>query len=238
MVVVVLFGGLVVFSKKDQVNVNGIDINKIQAATAESGNIGDHVYGNAKSKVLFVEYGDFQCPYCGQAYPNIKSLTTKYKQQIAFVFRNFPIITAHPNAKAAAAAAEAASLQGKYWEMHDKLYETQNEWSNASAKDRTTIFISYAKGLGLDSAKFTADMSSEVVTQKINFDTSVAKKANVEGTPTFVVNGRTVTEYALDGKVVSKDTAGAGQIWGDVTAFDMYIIQPELKKYNIVLPNK
>ena len=125
-VVVVLFGGLIIWSQKDKLDVAKVNTSKIQPATVQSGNIADHVFGNKNAKVVLIEYGDYQCPGCGSVYPTVKTVTEKYKDNLAFVFRNFPLTNIHPNARAAAAAAETAGLMGKYWEMHDILYENQS----------------------------------------------------------------------------------------------------------------
>lgn len=192
---VAVLGGLIAFSRKDSVNVSDIDQAKQQTASAANGNIADHVFGKADSKVTLIEYGDFQCPYCGQAHPQVKSVTEAYKDKIAFVFRNYPLPTMHPNAKAAAAAVEAAGLQGKYWEMNNKIYETQNDWNNLSTDKRTDIFVSFAKAVGVkDAEKFKADMSSQDVNKKINFDLALGNKAQVTGTPSFYLNGTKVTD--------------------------------------------
>ena len=192
---VAVLGGLIAFSRKDSVNVSDIDQAKQQTASAANGNIADHVFGKADSKVTLIEYGDFQCPYCGQAHPQVKSVTEAYKDKIAFVFRNYPLPTMHPNAKAAAAAVEAAGLQGKYWEMNNKIYETQNDWNNLSTDKRTDIFVSFAKAVGVkDAEKFKADMSSQEVNKKINFDLALGNKAQVTGTPSFYLNGTKVTD--------------------------------------------
>src|SRR5690606_23482420 len=135
-VCVVLIGGLVYLSSKNKVDVSGIDAGAVQAASQDSGDIADHTFGKADSKVVLIEYGDFQCPGCEKAHRPVKEIKEKYKDEIVFVFRNFPLVTIHPNAKAAAAAAEAASLQGKYWQMHDKLYEGQASWQGLDAKAR------------------------------------------------------------------------------------------------------
>src|SRR6478672_343329 len=121
LICVVTLGGLVLLSKKDTVNVDKEDPTKAVSETASS--IGDHVYGNKAAKVVLIEYGDFQCPGCGGAFPQLKTIKETYKDQIAFIFRDFPLTTIHPNALAAATAAESAGLQGKFWEMHDMLYE-------------------------------------------------------------------------------------------------------------------
>ena len=204
-VCVVVLGGLIMLSRKDQPNVSNIDQTKIQTATTANGNIADHVYGLTKSKATLIEYGDFQCPYCGEAYPQVKSITTDYKAKITFVFRNYPLSSMHPNAKAAAAAAEAAGLQGKYWDMHDKLYTTQSDWDNLTTDKRTSAFVSYAKAVGVkDLNKFKTDMASDNVNQKINFDLALGNKFGVTGTPTFELNGKKVSD-AVAASVISGD---------------------------------
>jgi protein-disulfide isomerase len=205
-VCVVLFGGLVVYSGRDRVDVSGVDTNKIQAASESNGSIGDHVYGDKNAKVVLIEYGDFQCPGCKAAYPTLKSVKEKYEGQIAFVFRNFPLTNIHPNARAAAAAAEAAGKLGKYWEMHDILFENQDAWKGASNSERGTIFANYAGQIGLDKAAFTneLDEQSAGINKKINFDIALARKLNVTGTPSLFLNGEKVaddqygSEEALD----------------------------------------
>ncbi len=218
-VCIVTLGGLVVLSNKDRIDVSGVDASKIQQASKASGNIADHVFGKADSKVMFIEYGDFQCPGCGSAHPKIKAVTEKYKGQVAFVFRNFPLVTLHPNARAAAAAAEAAGLQGKYWEMHDKLYESQQSWNAASANDRVTIFAGYASSLGLDANKFKADMASDKVNQKISYDQAIGKKLDLTGTPSLFLNG----------KAIDTDT------WSDQQKLDDAFVA-EMKAKGIELP--
>ena len=191
---VVVLGGLIYISSSNRLDVSNIDPNSIQAASEKSGNIADHVFGKTDSKVVLIEYGDFQCPGCGGAHPTVKMLTEKYKDQIAFVFRNFPIASKHPNARAAAAAVEAAGLQGKYWEMHNQVFENQSSWQNLSSNERGAFFVEYAKGLQLDEAKFKADMESEAVGKKINFDQAIGKKAGAEATPTFLLNGKKLSD--------------------------------------------
>lgn len=194
-VCVIFLGGLVVISQKDRINVSEVNTTAVVKASSNNGNIADHVFGDKTSKVLLTEYGDFQCPYCGQAYPNVKTLTDKYQDKLAFVFRNNPMPTLHPNARAAAAAAEAAGLQGKYWEMHDKLYESQNSWNTASADKRTDLFVQYAKAIGVKNTdKFKLDMASKNVNRKIDFDLALGKKDKVAGTPSFFLNGKLVPE--------------------------------------------
>lgn len=218
---VLLLVGLVYISSKDKVNVSNVDANKVQAATTQSGNIADQVFGKKDSKVILVEYGDFQCPGCGKAHTTIKAVTEKYKDQVAFVFRNFPLTGIHPNAKAASAAAEAAGLQNKYWEMHNKLYENQSAWESLGASERSDFFADYAKDLELNVTTFKSDMASQKVNQKINFDLAIGKKIGVSSTPTLFLNG----------KAVDQDT------WSVQAKLDQ-MFADELKANNIPLPKE
>lgn len=195
---VVFLGGLIFLSSRNRINVDDVDANAVINASEKSGNIGDHVFGKADSKVILVEYGDFQCPGCGGAHPTIKELTEKYKDKMAFIFRNFPIASLHPNARAAAATAEAAGLQGKYWEMHNKLFENQFAWQDLSAGERDDFFIEYAREFKLDEEKFKNDFASSAVNQKINFDSAVGKKVGVSATPTFFLNGKKLDSEIRD----------------------------------------
>jgi protein-disulfide isomerase len=187
---VIFLGGLIFISSRNKVSVDDVNANTVLPASDKSGNIGDHVFGKADSQVILIEYGDFQCPGCGGAHPMVKKLTEKYKDKMAFIFRNFPLASLHPNARAAAATAESAGLQGKYWEMHNKLYEAQLNWKDLSANERDGFFAGYAKDLQLNEERFKTDYSSNAVNQKINFDSALGKKAGVTGTPTFYLNGK------------------------------------------------
>ncbi len=226
--VVVIFGGLILLARlsNPQIDVSGVNTNAIIAPSKANGNIGDHVYGNKNSKVILVEYGDFECPACGAAYPQVKAVTHEYKNQIAYVFRNFPLTTIHPNAQAAAAAAEAAGLQGKYWQMHDKLYETQNDWSSASTSQRGSLFEGYAKSLGLNVSEFDNALNSgnSGILQKIRFDQALGNKLGVNATPTLYLDGT-----PLNDQLGSDLTSGTGSKLRS-------LINAELKKNNIALP--
>lgn len=198
-VCLVIFGGLIFSSRSKKIDVSKVDGNKVLTANQDSGNIGDHTFGKTDSKVVLVEYGDFQCPYCGRAFAGIKKVTEEYKDKIAFVFRNNPLPSLHPNAKSAAAAAEAAGLQGKYWEMHDELYTKQDAWSNLGTDERTKAFVDYAKSIGVkDLDKFKTDMAAEGVNAKINYDLSLGQKAGVTGTPSFFLNGEKISDDIAD----------------------------------------
>ncbi|MFA6076437.1 MAG: thioredoxin domain-containing protein [Negativicutes bacterium] len=157
--------------------------------TGNSGNSQptSHIQVQGKSGVVLIEYGDFQCPACGQYYPLVKELVEKYKDQITFQFRNFPLIQIHPNAMVAHRAAEAADKQGKFWEMFDKIYQTQDQWSSGS--NAGTIFESFAAELGLDTAKFKADVNSPEVNSSINADIKEGQKLGVTSTPSFILDG-------------------------------------------------
>lgn len=208
-VCLVVLVGLVYVSSKDKVDVSNVSADTIQSASTQSGQISDQVFGNRDSKVVLIEYGDFQCPGCGSAHPVVKEVTEKYKDHVAFVFRNFPLASIHPNARAAAAAAEAAGLQGKYWEMHNILYENQDEWSSAGAENRTGFLTGYAKGLDLNVDTFKQDLASTKIGQKINFDQAVGKKISVNATPTFYLNGKKV------GDDIWKDKEKLSQAFAD-----------------------
>lgn len=151
----------------------------------------DHVRGNKDAKAVLVEYGDFQCPACGTYYPLVKNLEKDFPDNLAVVFRNFPLTTIHQNAMNGAKAAEAANLQGKFWKMHDMLFENQDEWSGLSNPEDT--FISYAEKIGIDKDKFQADYKSQEVQDKINADVKIANQLGINATPTFYLNGKKLT---------------------------------------------
>ncbi len=152
-------------------------------------NDNSHKISAPDSKVTIVEFGDYQCPACGAAYPIVKRLLSEYNGKINFVFRNFPL-SIHPNAQKAAQAAEAAASQGKFWEMHDKLYVDQATWSQAG--DPQEIFIGYAKDLGLDADVFKKDINDNKYTGIINTDSNDGTKLGVDSTPTFFLNGNKI----------------------------------------------
>jgi len=202
-VVVGLLAGLVIWTRSTNpaIDVSNVNNNSILAATTDNGNIADHVIGKADSKVILVEYGDYQCPSCGGAYPNVKTLMNEYGDRIALVFRNFPLTSIHPNARAAASAAESAGLQGKYWEIHDLLYANQSSWENLDTNKRTDAFVAFAAQLGIDTAKFKTDLTNTDANKKIAFDIALGKANNVSATPTFYLNGNKLDEKTAGGIV-------------------------------------
>lgn len=190
-IVVAFIGGMLVFSESNKINLDGIDLGKIIPASDQNGNTEEHVKGSADSKVVLVEYGDYQCAGCASVYKRINSIAEDYKNELAVVFRNYTI-NSHQNALSAAAAAESANLQGKFWEMHNLIYDNQTEWSNAGVTERNDLYLSYAKQLGLDETKFTEGMKDTSVRKKIEFDKSVAKAAGLDSTPYFILNGEKI----------------------------------------------
>lgn len=142
--------------------------------------------GAKNGKVTIVEFGDFQCPACGAVHPTVKQLTREYGDQVTFVFRNFPL-QMHKNAQAAHQAAEAAGAQGKFFEMHDMLFENQSEWENSG--NPMEQFTKYAKELKLDEAKFKADIEAKKFDKKIEQDVNDGYAVGVAATPTFFING-------------------------------------------------
>ncbi len=223
-VCVLVLGGLVFLANKDKKDVSSLDPSKIIASTDTE--IGDHVYGNKDSQVVVFEYGDFQCPSCGGAFPQLKTIKETYKDQIAFVFRNFPLTTIHPNALSASTSAEAAGLQGKFWEMHDALYLNQDSWTNASTSDRNNIFEDYAKSVGVNVTQYNTDLTSKKVADKISRDRALGNKIGVDSTPSVFIGSD-----KMNSDVISNLVQGDGS---KLTAE----IDKRLKAANIDLPKK
>jgi protein-disulfide isomerase len=146
-------------------------------------NDNDHVQGNKNARVELVEYGDYECPHCGRAYPIIKMVQRELGDDLKFIFRNFPISESHPHAVSAALAAEAAALQQKFWEMHDMIYENQDrlEWEH---------LLGYAKALKLDLNRFKTDVKMKTLSDNVESDFESGVRSGVNGTPSFFVNGK------------------------------------------------
>lgn len=179
LVIAAVFIGIVAFSGKKDSN------------TTSSAKPTSHIEGKSTTGVKLVEYGDFQCPVCGLYYTAVKQVAATYGDKISFQFSNLPLTSLHPNAFAAARAAEAAGDQGKYWQMHDLLYENQTTWSQAS--NPTASFNTYAKSIGLNTAQFTKDYASSKTNNAINADLGAFDKTGDEkATPTFYLNGKKV----------------------------------------------
>jgi protein-disulfide isomerase len=145
--------------------------------------------------VTLEEFGDFQCPSCGAYYPELKKIENEFGDKLRVIFREQPLVPMHAHALMAAQAAEAAGLQGRFWEMHDKLYENQTAWSDA--RDLVPIFVDYAKQIGLNTDQFLKDLNGEAVAARIFQDGKRAHALGVNSTPSFYVNGKEVKDDQL-----------------------------------------
>ena len=157
-------------------------------AAAVKGAEPPHVRGNPNAPVTLEEFGDFQCPTCGTYHAEVKKIEAEYGDRLRVIFRELPLVTIHEHALMAAQAAEAAGMQGKFWEMHDKLYETQAEWSKQ--KDLVPVFVDYGKQIGLNTDQFQKDLNGETVAARIFQDGKRAHSFGLKGTPSFFVNGQ------------------------------------------------
>lgn len=155
-----------------------------------------NVMGLGQKGVTLVEWGDYECPVCGDYYQAVKQVDAQFHNQIYFQFRNLPLTAIHPNAFAAARAAQAAGLQNKYWQMHDKLYTNQDQWAGAS--NPQTNFDTYAQQIGLNVSQFNRDYASDQVNNSINADLAAFAKTGKEmATPTFFLDGKYVNNSEL-----------------------------------------
>ena len=153
----------------------------------------DHTAGRVNASLTLVQYGDYQCPYCGAAYPEVKKVQEELGSKLLFVFRNFPLTNIHEFAMNAAETAEASAAQGKFWQMHDFLYEHQATLGDPS------VAAGYAKKLGLDRQRFEREIAKHVHQKRIKEDFNGGIRSGVNGTPTFYTNG-----VRHDGEPVAK----------------------------------
>lgn len=188
-----------------------------QSGSSGNGTLTNHVEGKGTTGVTLVEYGDYECPFCGEYFPTVKQVEQEYASLIHFQFRNFPLTTVHPNAFAGARAAEAAALQGKFWEMHDTLYENQDPTGKsgwvASSDPLNKFFVTFANQIGLNVDKFKTDFASDKVNNTVNADLGEANKLGLNATPTFFLDGKQVQiantvqdfEKVLNAEIAKKD---------------------------------
>jgi protein-disulfide isomerase len=173
-----------------------------------------HMRGAANAPVLLEEFGDFQCPPCGLLHPVLKRIEQEYATRLRVVFHHYPIRTRHKHAAEAARAAEAAGLQGKFWEMHDMLFEKQREWEESETA--RTLFLNYARTLGLNLDRFAEDIDSTPVSNRVMNDEALAAARGVTGTPTVFLNGREVpfeetTTYEKLSAAIDRELAAANK---------------------------
>jgi protein-disulfide isomerase len=165
------------------------------ANSADPGAQPPHAIGPEDAPVTLEEFGDFQCPPCGLLHPVLKTMEKEFGPRLRVIFREFPLVPTHPHALVAARSAEAAGLQGKFWEMHDLLFENQRTWHEQF--DVRPTFEGYARKIGLDLERFRKDVSGQVVEQRIFLDGKRAHALGVKGTPTVFLNGREVPFESL-----------------------------------------
>jgi len=198
---IVVFIGVVIYSR----DKNGT------TDTSSSTEGSNYVLGTGTEGVTLVEFADFQCPACRSYFPNTQQVQQKYGDRIKFQFRHFPLVQIHTNAMVGHRAAEAAGRQGKFWEMHDLLYERQSTWS--ASKNPATVVEDYAAELGLNIDQFKTDFASESVNNAIQGDIKAGQALGANSTPTFVLNGKKIETLPTDVTGFSKliDEAIAAQ---------------------------
>jgi protein-disulfide isomerase len=143
----------------------------------------DHIQGSADAKYTLVEYGDYECPHCGHAYPIVKRVQKHFGKKLRFVFRNFPLAEMHPHAESAAESAEFAGAQGKFWEMHDALFENQQQLGGA-------LYLKLAQQIGLSPQDLRAAVEQREYLPRVKADFTGGVRSGVNGTPTFFINGK------------------------------------------------
>ena len=168
----------------------GSKSNTSQATLNDTVQAEEHSKGNPDAPITLVEYSDFQCPACATTYPLLSQLAKDYPNDVRVVYRHFPLRQAHPQAQLAAQATEAAAMQGKFWEMHDMLFNTQRNWSgNPEAED---FFVQLAESLELDIEKFKEDLNSKEAKNAVNDDYASGARAHIPGTPSIFLNGQLI----------------------------------------------
>jgi len=188
-VIVIVFGGILVLNGNKSSNGGSTDTSTKPTS---------HVVGKLDSKVTVVEYGDFECTVCEGYQTTVQQVQQKYNDTVKFQFSNLPLTSIHPNALAGARAAEAADMQGKYWQMHDLLY-SQSAWTDwSTSRNPTPLFWTYAQSLGLNVTQFKKDFASAAANNRIQADVAAFKKTGQQqATPTFFINGKYITNSNL-----------------------------------------
>lgn len=195
LIVLVTAGVIIAGAYSSSNSANSANANFV-ATTAPAISSTDWAEGDPHAKVMLIEYGDYECPACGEYFPVVQQIQKNFSSTLLFVFRDFPLTTIHPFAQVSAEAAEAAGYVGgpsKFWAMHDMLYAKQNEWSVNSALSPASVtaqfFNGYAQSIGLDVVRFDAAMNATPVLEKIQNDLNGGNAAQIDHTPTFFVDG-------------------------------------------------
>ncbi len=206
-IIVAVIGAFFIFGGEDSGNGGAFIGEPLEIATGvaegdEAVQRADHVVGPVDAKVVLIEYADFECPACAGFWPQLKQIEAAFPDDLAVVYRHNPLSSLHPNAFAAHRAAVAAANQGMFWEMHDLLYQRQNEWAAATsgltvsqAADR---FEQYAQELSLNMEQFTADVESSETFDFIDSHLDSGNQLGVTGTPTLFLNGEEITERSAE----------------------------------------
>jgi protein-disulfide isomerase len=210
--IVLVFIGIFVFT--------GHKSSTSSSAKSNPSTLTQHIEGSTSSGVTLVEYGDFQCPFCEEYFPTVRSVTTEFKDQIQFQFRNFPLVNLHQNAFAAARAGEAAAQQNKFFPMFNALYDAGNWQVWTTATDPTPYFSQFAQQIGLNVTQFKADYGSSKVNDLVRADMAKGNSLNIQGTPTFFLDGKMVTipnNIAAFEKVIKAEIAKKAPAVGSTT---------------------
>ena len=159
----------------------------------------DWTKGPEDAMITIIEYTEFQCPYCAMAYQEFEKLMDMYPEDVRLVYRPYPLISIHPNSQVAAQAAEAAGLQGKFWEMYSNLFDKQSEWNSLTIDEFRDWLAGEATALGLDEVQFTQDTVSDVIVEKIQSAMDYAQSIGMNSVPTVLVNGRPISNWQASG---------------------------------------
>ncbi len=190
---VLLFGGIFFLSRGSSQSPQGVE----SAAVSQIDYSKGEKIGSSSAKVKLVEFSDLQCPACQAAEPSVKKVRADYPEEVQLIYRHFPL-PQHIHGREAATFAEAAALQGKFWEMHDKLFDTQAEWSGLDDNGATAFFLGLAKQLNLDENKINQALVDNGLKARIDGDVAEGNRLGVNSTPTFFVNGRKVNLQSFD----------------------------------------
>ncbi len=199
--VVLLVGGIFLLSRSatGPADITGATVSQIDYSKGEK-------IGSDSAKVKVVEFSDLQCPACLAAEPIVKQIRANYPPtQVQLIYRHFPL-PQHSHGREAASFAEAAGEQGKFWEMHDKLFDTQGEWSGLDGKGATSFFLDLAKQLNLDENKINQAITSNDLKARIDGDVAEGNRLGVNSTPTFFVNGRKVNMQSFNDLTAAVET--------------------------------